>query len=277
MHTPLSWIVALPSDCSQPTRFESREALVAHVADITPWLHPTPPSPFRGGRQAAEARLNGIQPLRYARTRNHLDGAVTRLSPYIRHGILTLKEVRSKAIALCGDPGRFEKFIQELAWRDYWPRIYRAHPDWIWNSIEPYKTGWSEADYQEGIPPDITAGETDAACINAFIHTLESTGYLHNHARMYLASYMVHWRRIRWQSGARWMLARLLDGDPASNNLSWQWVASTFSRKPYIFNLATVEKYTGDDIDTRPDFNRVLDASYDELSERLFPHRQDRA
>ena len=243
------------------------------MASISPWLERTEPSPFIGGRTEANARLEAIQPLRYARTRNHLDGAVTRLSPYIRHGVLTLRAVRAHAIQGCGDPKRFEKFVQELAWRDYWQRIYRAHPDWIWHSIEPYKTGWFEEDYQSDLPIDIADGHTDSACINAFIHTLKDTGYLHNHARMYLAAYIVHWRRVRWQTGARWMMKHLLDGDPASNNLSWQWVASTFSRRPYIFNLANVQKYTGPDIDTRPAFNRTLDASYDELAERLFPHR----
>lgn len=253
--------------------FDTRADLVDHVASISPWLERTEPSPFIGGRTEANARLEAIQPLRYARTRNHLDGAVTRLSPYIRHGVLTLRAVRAHAIQGCGDPKRFEKFVQELAWRDYWQRIYRAHPDWIWHSIEPYKTGWFEEDYQSDLPIDIADGHTDSACINAFIHTLKDTGYLHNHARMYLAAYIVHWRRVRWQTGARWMMKHLLDGDPASNNLSWQWVASTFSRRPYIFNLANVQKYTGPDIDTRPAFNRTLDASYDELAERLFPHR----
>lgn len=257
----------------QPLQFTDRAALVDHVARISPWLTPTAPSPFAGGRQAATLRLEAIQPRRYARTRNHIDGAVTRLSPYIRHGILTLDEVRSHAIAQHGDPERFEKFIQELAWRDYWQRIYAAHPERIWNNIEPYKTGWSEDEYTQDMAEDIVTGQTDCACINAFIRRLEETGYLHNHARMYLAAYVVHWRRIQWQAGARWMLARLLDGDPASNNLSWQWVASTFSRKPYIFNLANVQKYTGDDVDTRPETNRALDATYSELSERLFPHR----
>ena len=256
-----------------PSDFDDRTALVTHVASIAPWLTPTAPSPFVGGRQAAESRLHVIRPLRYARTRNHLDGAVTRLSPYIRHGILTLAEVRRHAIAAHGNPERFEKFIQELAWRDYWQRIYRAHPEWVWSSVEPYKTGWSEAEYAHELPVDVAEGRTDSACINAFISTLTETGYLHNHARMYLASYIVHWRRVSWQAGARWMMGHLLDGDPASNNLSWQWVASTFSRKPYIFNLANVQKYTGEDIDTRPEANRSLDASYAELSERLFPHR----
>jgi deoxyribodipyrimidine photo-lyase len=61
---------------------------------------------------------------------------------------------------------------------------------------------------------------------------------------MWLAAYVVHWRRVRWQAGARWFLQHLLDGDPASNNLSWQWVASSFSSKPYLFNRANLERFS---------------------------------
>ena len=90
---------------------------------------------------------------------------------------------------------------------------------------------------------------------------------------MYVAAYVVHWRRIRWQAGARWFLHHLVDGDPASNNLSWQWVASTFGQKPYIFNLENVRKYATDDINTSAADSVPLDASYDVLNQRLFPRR----
>ena len=252
--------------------FESRDALVAHVASLASWLPESPPSPFEGGRRAAEARLGTVAPERYARTRNHLDGAVTRLSPYIRHGIVSLREVYEVVVARVDAPQRAEKLIQELAWRDYWQRVYDAHPEWIWNDVEPYKTGFSARDYAESLPDDIKTGHTGVACIDHFIHTLLTTGYLHNHARMYVAAYVVHWRRIRWQAGARWFLHHLIDGDPASNNLSWQWVASTFSRKPYIFNLDNVRRYTGDDVDTTSALNQCLDDSYEALSARLFPY-----
>jgi deoxyribodipyrimidine photo-lyase len=61
---------------------------------------------------------------------------------------------------------------------------------------------------------------------------------------MWVAAFVVHFRRIRWQAGAAWFLEHLLDGDPASNNLSWQWVASTFSSKPYYFNRDNLEQFT---------------------------------
>ena len=229
-------------------------------------------APFAGGRAAAEAALAGIDPRSYAASRNHLDGAVTRLSPYIRHGILSLDEVRNHALACVANAKEAEKFIQDLAWRDYWQRIYLAYPDRIWTDIENYKTGFDAEDYDDTLPDDIKAGETGVACIDQFIAILSDTGYLHNHARMYLAAYIVHWRRIKWQAGARWFLQQLLDGDPASNNLSWQWIASTFSNKPYIFNLENVAKYCGPDINTIPRHNLALDQSYERLTALLFPN-----
>jgi deoxyribodipyrimidine photo-lyase len=225
-----------------------------------------------GGRAAAEAALAAIDPVAYAASRNHLDGAVTKLSPYIRHGVLSLDEVRNHALAAVADPRQAEKFIQELAWRDYWQRIYLAYPDRIWNDVEAYKTGFDADEYDTALPADIINAQTGVACLDQFITMLYETGYLHNHARMYLAAYVVHWRGVRWQAGAAWFLEHLLDADPASNNLSWQWVASTFSKKPYIFNLDNVAKYTGHDINTRMSDNRVLACSYEQLNELLFPN-----
>ncbi len=253
------------------TQFDNRAALSEYVGHLAPWLEHSPSSPFHGGHSAAQSRLEQIEPARYGRTRNFLDGAVTHLSPYIRHGILSLTQVKDEALTRVSRPQQAEKFVQELAWRDFWQRVYQKHPEWIWHDVEDYKTGWKPTDYAIELPDDIRHGETGVACIDYFIRTLLETGYLHNHARMYVASYIVHWRRIRWQAGAHWFLHHLLDGDAASNNLSWQWVASTFSRKPYIFNLENVQKYSTEDIDTRPATNTVLDASYDELTARLFP------
>lgn len=253
--------------------FGDREALIDYVASLAPWLGERRPGSFVGGAAAAEERLRAIEPKKYGRTRNYLDGAVTRLSPYIRHGVLTLDAVRNAALARAERPAQIEKFIQELGWRDYWQRIYRRHPERIWEDAEPYKTGYRAEDYAAELPRDIAAGATGVACIDQFIATLLDTGYLHNHARMYVAAYVVHWRRVRWQAGARWFLHHLVDGDPASNNLSWQWVASTFGGKPYIFNLDNVRKYTDPSINTASADNAVLDAGYDELAARLFPLR----
>jgi deoxyribodipyrimidine photo-lyase len=75
------------------------------------------------------------------------------------------------------------------------------------------------------------------------VRTLYATGYLHNHARMWLASYIVHIRKVHWRVAADWLYGHLLDGDLASNHLSWQWVAGTGSSKPYLFNADNVVRY----------------------------------
>ena len=92
---------------------------------------------------------------------------------------------------------------------------------------------------------------------------------------MYLASYVVHFRRIKWQAGAYWFLEHLIDGDEASNNLSWQWVASTFSNKPYIFNLENLSKYFGKIVDCSSENNQILDKTYQQLNSILFRRQYD--
>lgn len=266
------------ADGPLPARFADRAALADFLASHFPETaardgrHPA----TQGGRAAAEARLAAVDPAAYGRTRSHLDGTVTRLSPYIRHGVLSLGEVRDRALAVVEKPDQARKLIFELAWRDYWRRVYAEIGEaGVWTDREPYKTGWAATDYARALPAEIPAGETGLVCIDSFAEELAETGYLHNHARMYVAAYVVHWRRVAWQAGAAWFLLHLLDGDPASNNLSWQWVASTFGGKPYIWNRENLEKYS----DGR--FCRVcphsghcpFDGSYAALAEQLFPYR----
>jgi deoxyribodipyrimidine photo-lyase len=93
--------------------------------------------------------------------------------------------VRNEALALSPSPHKIEKFIQELAWRDYWQRIYLRHPERIWNDIEEYKTGYSADDYADELPQHISCGHIGVACIDQFIQTLLESGNMHNHARMY--------------------------------------------------------------------------------------------
>jgi deoxyribodipyrimidine photo-lyase len=225
-------------------------------------------SPSLGGRREADEKLALFPASRYAGSRNFLDGAVSRLSPYIRHGVITLREVRNNFAGRKPDGGvKMEKFIQELAWRDYWQRIYENIGNGVWQDQEPAKTGVT---YAPDLPSDW--GATGLACMDAFSVDLVTTGYLHNHARMWLAAYLVHWRRVAWQAGARWFLQHLLDGDPASNNLSWQWVASTFSHKPYFFNRENLERYTaGKYCAACPRrHNCPFDKTYEQLEKELF-------
>ena len=277
---PLTW-AADPEDL--PRTFASRAELQARLQQLFPGASGEL-SPIVGGWAAAQERLAAVDPGAYGRSRNHLGGAVTRLSPFIRHGVLSLATVRDAVFAWLNVQGYSKperqgagqqlaaKLINELGWRDYWQRLWQELGDGIWDDQEPLKTGHPTSSYAAELPADLTAAATGLACMDAFARELVTTGWLHNHARMWLAAYVVHWRRVRWQAGARWFLQHLLDGDPASNNLSWQWVASSFSHKPYIFNRSNLERFgAGVHCDGCPAARRCpFDASYEALEQRLF-------
>ena len=254
-----------------PRRFASRTALQQHLQQLFPQASGEL-SPILGGWAAAQQRLEAVDPGAYGRSRNHLAGAVTGLSPYIRHGVLSLAAVRDAVLGRITRRPDGDKLINELGWRDYWQRLWVQLGDGIWHDLEPLKTGHPASSYAAELPADIAAAATGLACMDAFATELVSTGWLHNHARMWLASYVVHWRRVRWQTGAHWFLQHLLDGDPASNNLSWQWVASSFSHKPYVFNRANLERFGGGHhCQGCPAARRCpFDASYEALEQRLF-------
>jgi deoxyribodipyrimidine photo-lyase len=148
------------------------------------------------------------------------------------------------------------KFVFELGWRAYWRHVWGHLGDGVHQSIHAGLL--PDEAYQAAIPADVLEARTGIPAIDLAVCGLYDTGYLHNHARMWLASYLVHLRKVHWHTGAQWMLGHLLDGDVASNHLSWQWVAGTGSSKPYVFNADNVAKYApapwhspGTVIDTR--------------------------
>ncbi len=259
-----------------------RQHLAAVLRSLLPFLEEDHSiSPTRGGRKAALETLALIRPQPYERNRNFLSGDVTRLSAYLRHGVLTLAEVRDYALAQVAEPAHAGKLINEFAWRDYWQRLYVELGEGVWQDQEPYKTGFTADAYTDDVPKEILAGETTLVCMDDFSKDLRDTGYLHNHARLWFAAYIVHWRHVRWQAGARWFLEHLIDGDPASNNLSWQWVASTFASAPYIFNRENLERYTeGIPCNRCPHATAgtcPFDKSYETLEQELFPQLHNRA
>jgi deoxyribodipyrimidine photo-lyase len=199
------------------------------------WADTLPPS-----RHAALQRVAAVRPHDYARTRNHLNGAVTGLSPYFTHGLITLRD----ALANVADrePLHIEhKFVFELGWREFFRHVWAHAGDEIFKSL--HAGPLADQDYATSLPADIRQACTGVPVIDEAVRTLYATGMLHNHARMWLASYCVHVRRVHWRAGADWLFAHLLDGDLASNHLSWQWVAGTGSHKPYLFNADNVARY----------------------------------
>lgn len=189
---------------------------------------------------AARARIAAVQPEAYARTRNALDGAVTGLSPYITHGFVTLAEVRDGVAARHALDAR-HKFVFELGWRAFFRHVWAHRGDAILHSLHPGPL--PDEAYARELPHDIREGRTGIPVIDQGVRALYASGMLHNHARMWLASYVVHVRKVHWRTGADWLYAHLLDGDLASNHLSWQWVAGTGSSKPYLFNADNVARY----------------------------------
>lgn len=255
--------------------FASRDELIAYVREQFPNAvdRDDHVSEIQGGRKAAEAVLNQVDPVQYAKSRNFLSGQVTRLSPYLRYGVLSLAEVRDAVLSKVQNLNDAGKLINELGWRDYWQRLYAQKGDDIWKDQEDYKTGYTAKNYTSELPTDVETGTTGMVCIDHFSHDLRETGYLHNHGRMWMAAYLVHWRHVHWETGARWFLEHLLDGDPASNILSWQWVASTFSHKPYFFNRENLEKYSnGIYCKACPLYGKCdFEGSYEQIEQRLFP------
>lgn len=228
---------------------------------------------FTAGRQRLREFLEGPA-AEYSRTRNDLDGSVSGLSPWIRHGALTLCEVRDAVVRQIG-VGAATKFVSELAWRDYWQRVYVDVGDRIWEDLMPSSAGHPASSYRQDLPAEVVSASTGLNCMDSFVRELVASGTMHNHARMWFASWIVHWLRVRWQAGARFFLAHLLDADIASNNLSWQWVAGTFSRKPYIFNRDNLDRFSGGRFCGACGMraNCPFDASYEDLESRLFPQR----
>ena len=251
--------------------FANQDELIDYVESISPCTARTSISEFKGGREAAQARMDSVKLDDYDRFRNYIDGNVTMLSPYISHGIVSNQDLKILVRSIRRNAAQ-EKFLQQVAWREFWSLVAQKHPQWLWNDVEQYKTGFVSADYSNTLPDDIETASTGVRVVDYFCKQLIETGYLHNHARMYVASYIVHWRRIKWQVGADWFLRHLIDADEASNNFSWQWIASTFSQKPYIFNLDNVQKYLRKSDICASEQNKPLGHSYEHLKNMLFPN-----
>jgi deoxyribodipyrimidine photo-lyase len=218
-----------------------------------------PTEPIHPTLAAARARIAAVRPKDYAATRNHLDGAVSGLSPYLTHGFVTLAEVLSGVAARHALHVQ-HKFVYELGWRAFFRHVWRQRGDAILRSL--HDGVLPDDAYARELPSDLRQARTGVPAIDAAVRTLYATGSLHNHARMWLASYAVHLRKLHWRSAADWLYGHLLDGDLASNHLSWQWVAGTGSHKPYLFNAGNVARFAPSAWHSP---GTVIDTSYEAL------------
>lgn len=246
----------------------SSPAVLLSLHDSSPVPASGPSITFPPARFAALRRALSVRPATYATRRNYLDGSVTALSPYITHGLLPDGELyalwRERFGLTLDDP-----LLQQLAWRSFFHHVRRRRGEAILSDLHPPAHA-PTAGYRPTLPADVLTARTGVRVIDASIRQLYSQGWLHNHQRLWLASYCVHLRKVHWRVGADWMYGHLLDGDVASNHLSWQWVAGTFSSKPYLFNAANVARYAP----LLQSAGTVIDTDYEALA-RMAVHAPD--
>jgi deoxyribodipyrimidine photo-lyase len=179
--------------------------------------------------------------------RNHVKRghpAVSKLSPAIRFRLVTEEEIIKETLQ--GRPiHQVDKWLQEVSWRIYWKGWLEAHPG-VWTdyrlhlgqireSISPEQLARAEA---------VIMGRSGVAIMDHFARELLRTGYLHNHARMWWASFWIHVEKLPWELGADHFFRHLLDADAASNTLSWRWVAGLQTKgKSYLVRRSNLEKY----------------------------------
>jgi deoxyribodipyrimidine photo-lyase len=218
---------------------------------------------FEPSHTEALRRIDALHPARYALSRNALDGAVSGLSPYFTHGVIGLRQAVARVVQR--HRLNFEdKLMFEFAWREFFHHVWSRQGEQVLSDMRSADL-WPGV-YASGLPADIREGRTGVPAIDAAVRQLYATGYLHNHARMWLASYVVHLRKVHWRAGAEWLYGHLLDGDVPSNHLSWQWVAATFSSKPYLFNADNVAKYAPQgNLKAWVSKGSVIDQSYEAL------------
>lgn len=205
---------------------------------------------FAPNREAALARLEAFLPAagRYASERNFVRPGhteVARLSPWLQKRLVLESEV-VKAVRGQWNFLAVEKFVQEVYWRTYWKGWLEQRPAaWSrWVEAVPRMRAGLKGERQTAWE-NACQGRTGIAGFDEWAHELVATGYLHNHARMWFASIWIFTLRLPWELGAAFFTEHLLDGDVASNTLSWRWVAGLQTAgKTYLARADNIAHYT---------------------------------
>ncbi len=210
------------------------------IPDDPPVTAALPPA----GEAAALARLDAVPLDAYADQRDcPAADATTRLSPYLKFGCIHPRTI----LARLGRSKSHEKLRSELAWREFYADVLWHHPESARQSLQPGMAGM-KLDTGETADQRFQAwaeGRTGYPMVDAGMRQLLGEAWVHNRVRMIVASFLVKDLHIDWTRGARWFMERLVDGDLASNNHGWQWVAGTGTDPaPYfrIFNPVTQGK-----------------------------------
>ncbi|MCL3863276.1 deoxyribodipyrimidine photo-lyase [Actinotalea sp. K2] len=180
----------------------------------------------------------------YAEDRNRPDlDATSGLSVHLKYGTI---HPRTLLADLADHPAARSKdattFASELCWREFYADVLWHNPASAWTDLRPDLGGLTYED-PEGTASAAfeawTQGRTGFPLVDAGMRQLLAEGWVHSRVRMVVASFLVKDLHVWWGHGARWFLAHLRDGDVASNNHGWQWVAGTGTdASPYfrVFN-----------------------------------------
>lgn len=213
------------------------------------------PDAFTPTRTAGLARLAAFAPgagTAYAAGRNADPGpgrygAVSQLSPWIRHRLVTEQEVLQTTLGR-HSASAAAKFIDEVFWRAYWKGWLEMRPS-VWAGYRAgVARGLDRVATEAGLRRDWEAachGETGIAGFDDWAQELVTTGWMHNHARMWFASIWIFTLRLPWELGADFFLRHLMDADAAVNTLSWRWVAGLHTPgKTYLATTDNIRRYT---------------------------------
>ena len=205
-------------------------------------------------KKNAEAVLNnfiknGLSSYAYKRNYDYgrdENSNVSKLSPFIRKRILHEKDIIKLSLRYFRYQN-IEKFIQEVFWRVYWKGWLEGRrqvwKDYLANLKILKKNKFNSylmKNYEKAL-----SGKTGINCFDSWVNDLLKYGYLHNHTRMWFASIWIHTLRIPWELGANFFFENLFDADPASNTLSWRWVAGLQTQgKAYLAKKDNIEKFS---------------------------------
>jgi deoxyribodipyrimidine photo-lyase len=159
----------------------------------------------------------------YGERHDRLAGGTSQLSPHLRFGTLSAREVEERARRHGGAGAA--AFVRQLAWRDFYAHVLLHHPD---NRLLEHQPRMRALAWDDD--PELLAawaeGRTGYPLVDAGMRQLRASGWMHNRARLVVGSFLTKDLQLDWRAGEAWFMRWLLDGDVAQNNGNWQWIAS---------------------------------------------------
>ncbi len=210
-----------------------------------------------------EDYIRSIDAAKYAKTRNYLGGS-TKLSEYLTRGFISLPRVQELILENNTKSSAF-KLVSELSWREYFQHTWLIKGDKIFDYIRPL-----DHEARQGIPTTVLSAKTGIKALDDGITQLQTTGYIDNHMRMWLAGLICNVAKCEWKIAADWMHSYLIDGDYACNHLNWQWVAGSYTGRSYVPQQANIDTYSKTE-----QKDTYLSHSYEAINKMAIPDELD--